>query len=290
MPEDSSIEKNFVVPVDNPTGDTVFWQSLACLLVMMLMASVEAAASKSGGPLVGTLVSFEPSNWKVLTTLAGVLVLVFLTLRSVRDTRLLDTVMSLATIFGLTFGVDALLGPTAGTIAFCLVVVVYYSDPWVVIYDLLLCLGLAGISSSVGPVFQPGALLLVLVLFAIYDVTAVHLSERSVLFGHRLPRRRAFFSFVLPFSWSGLRTGIGKVSGNVGGFGFRGIGDLLLPTMFVISVLWHHGLAAAGSGMLGAVLFSVLSHMSFPRSLSSQVLPPLALGSVIGYLTFFLVV
>src|SRR3989339_2001516 len=193
MAEDESIEKPPVVPVGDPTDRAVFWQSLICLLVIMFAAGIVTTISKSGVSLVGTLVSSQPSSWKVLTTLAGILVLVFLALKSVRDTRMLSAIMSLAIILGLTFGTDVLLGPAAGTIIFCLAVVIYFSDPWVVLYDLLLSLGLAGICAAIGPVFQPEALLLVLCVVAIYDVTAVHLSGKSILFMRQLPSRRAFF-------------------------------------------------------------------------------------------------
>ncbi|HCC22436.1 hypothetical protein A2480_01955 [Candidatus Uhrbacteria bacterium RIFOXYC2_FULL_47_19] len=290
MPENDLNEDSIIAPTNGPSKGIIFWQSLICLLVMMCAAGVMVTASKSGVSLIGTSVSSQYSNWKILTTLVGVMALVFLTMNSVRSTKLLGTVMFLAIIFGLTFGVNVLFGPAIGTVVFCLAVVVYYSNPWVMLYDLVLCLGLAGICAAIGPAFQSWVLLLVLGLVAIYDVMIIYLSGRSVLFSHQLPPRRSFIYFFFPFYWSNFLVRVRKANRNVNDFGFRGIGELLLPTMFAASVMWHYGLAAAGSVMLGATLFLVLTHIttSWPRLTS--ILPPLALGSVIGYLTFFLII
>ncbi|MFH2063408.1 MAG: hypothetical protein ABIJ46_04660 [bacterium] len=254
---------------------------LAVSSAMTLMSSVPAGASPS------TADSYGPySVWSWLVTFGIVLLLLLFGIRSVRGTRLIGAVLSLVVLLGISYDANVLLGPAAAVVSFCLGTAIYYGRPRVVTYDLLLCLGMAGVGAAVGVSLDPTVLLLVLGLLSAYDLAATSLSGLTVRLGRRLLRRRAFFAFIYPLRPNGLTVRVSDLPTD-GRFACLDVVDLALPTVFVVSALWHvgpvAGLASAVGGLIGLSLSATLPSRDGSGGLYPT-LPTTVLGLAAGYL------
>jgi presenilin-like A22 family membrane protease len=220
-----------------------------------------------------------------LATFFTMTMFVLFIMKSVRGTKLLGALFAFALLAGVAALVSSLFGGTAGAIAFFIGVMVYYANPPVAAFNLILVLGLAGIASAVGFGFSPVALLIVMAILAVYDVVAVYFTRHMVKLAKVMLRRKIFFAMILPESPSGLMTRIAKVNAD-SGFAFLGTGDLVLPALFAVSVTAAQGLGAAVPVVIGSVAGLLLTNVLF---LSQRLrrpmpaLPPIVLGSIAGY-------
>jgi presenilin-like A22 family membrane protease len=155
----------------------------------------------------------------------------------------------------------------------------------VLVFDLILSLGLAGVAVAVGVGFRPIAMTAVLAALSVYDIIAVYLTRHMVLMGRALLRRKVFFAMILPERPAGLLAKMGQVAPGKE-FLFLGTGDFVLPALLTVSVAAYYGTAASLFVAVGAAVGLAATHIIFiskSKMRPMAALPPIAAGSVIGY-------
>jgi len=263
----------------------VFYQLFITGLAVLTVVQVEPGTEQVAGVARESI-----STWNFLALFLAMTFFVLFVVKSVHGTKLIGAIFALAIIFGVASLANTHLGPGAGLFAFAASTVIYYLNPTVLAFNLILSLGLAGVAASVGFGFHPMALLVVMAILAIYDVIAVYFTKHMVRMAKQMLRRKVFFAMILPEVPTGMLTKIDKVSSR-SDFAFLGTGDLVLPALFAVSVASVQGIATAIPVVIGAILGLLLTNALFlwqPQRKPMPALPPIVIGAIAGYAITFL--
>ncbi|MEK9151884.1 MAG: presenilin family intramembrane aspartyl protease [Patescibacteria group bacterium] len=219
-------------------------------------------------------------------TLFAVSTVVFVALvRAFRSARLLAAFFDLAIIVGVFDLFLILLGPSAAVLAASAAAAARYLVGRVLTTDLILILGLAGVTVEFSGSLQPTGVAIILAVLAIYDIIAVYGTKHMVTMAEALLRQRAVFAIMVPTTPQGWFARLVDVRPGAG-FSFLGTGDAVLPAILVASVA-RDGVAPAVIVAIGAALGLAVTHALFvsadkPKPMPA--LPPIAAGAILGYL------
>ncbi|MEI6293347.1 MAG: presenilin family intramembrane aspartyl protease PSH [Methanomicrobiales archaeon] len=163
---------------------------------------------------------------------------------------------------------------------------------WYVI-DTLGILIAAGAASIFGISLGILPVLILLVLLAVYDAISVYKTRHMITLAEGVMEMKTPILFVIPkkASYSYIRDGIGKIGEGERGAFIMGMGDLIMPTILVVSAnmfLKPGGLLFINTPALGAVIGSLAGLVVllwFVNKGKPQAgLPPLNGGAIIGFL------
>ena len=199
------------------------------------------------------------------------------------------------TIFKILFILAVLLGgllfletwlPEHLSLIFIFVLIFWWlKKPSVLIQDLLIILGIAGTGSILGLSLNPLMVILLLVIFSIYDFIAVYKTKHMVRMAKAMLESRAILALVIPPNIFGFRESLEKIQPG-GKFLILGGGDIAFPLIFSVSLIPSgilHSFIVALFSLIG--LFA--SFWFFTKQKERKpipALPPIALFSIIGYL------
>lgn len=150
-----------------------------------------------------------------------------------------------------------------------------FSTVWA--HNILMVLGLAGVSSFLGLSFNPSIAVVLLLIFSVYDFIAVYKTkQKKIILGFIIPKELKYFKNKL----KDVKTGCS--------FMILGGGSVIFPSLLAVSVI--------PSGFLKAiiiVLFSLaglfFSYWIFAKEKEPvPALPPVALSAIVGYLAMLL--
>jgi len=165
-----------------------------------------------------------------------------------------------------------------------LALVIWLWQTKVFLHNILVILGIAGIASVFGLRFSPESVIVLLILFAIYDVIAVYKTKHMVRFAKSMLEARAIFAVIAPEKFSYFLSRMQDVSPGKK-FMMLGGGDIAFPLILVSSVSLNsltHSFIIIGFSFLGLVssfiLFFLLGRKPMPA------LPPIALFSILGFI------
>lgn len=274
IPKSGSVSSRFVV-----------FQQIIYITAIIVVAMLTALhASNMTGQVSG--VEYESiSALTFLAVFAAMTVFVLLIMKSQYGSKLLSAMFALAVITGMASLIGIFFGMGASILAFALGAFLYYSNPHVAVFNLLLILGLAGVSASVGFGFNPITLLAVMAVLALYDVIAVYVTRHMVKMARVMIKRKAFFAVILPSAPSGLFKRLNQVKPG-SEFSFLGTGDLAFPALFAVAVTTSQGVLAALPVAIGSILGLLVTSALFWGQKIKQpmpALPPIVLGSIAGY-------
>ncbi|MEY4744947.1 MAG: hypothetical protein RL272_892 [Candidatus Parcubacteria bacterium] len=261
------------------------------LAVLAATFALSAGAVRSGATLLSS--SVLPSDgaivWTFLAAFASVTVILLLLLRTFKGSRLFEIVFLLAVLTGIGSLVYAYLGAPGAVLLTALAVLMYYGSRSVLVFDVLLVLGSAGIAENLGASMGPIGVAVILAILAAYDIVAVYVTKHMVAMAESLLRRRVFFAMILPERPGGFLLPVTEAVPGAG-FVFLGTGDVILPALLVVSVA-RLSVAAAVTVSAGALIGAAALHLLF---LTQKVrrpmpaLPPIAAGALLGFvLSFF---
>jgi len=154
----------------------------------------------------------------------------------------------------------------------------------VLTHDLAIVLSVAGMGAYFGLSFGPLEIIIILVALSIYDYIAVFKTKHMVQMFKKMADKGAAFAIIAPSKWKGFVSGVSDVKPGVD-FIYLGTGDLAFPLIFAVSAL-RDGLLRSVLIIIGA-LFGVLAinfYFYFRARKAFPALPPIAFGSIIGYL------
>jgi presenilin-like A22 family membrane protease len=161
----------------------------------------------------------------------------------------------------------------------------WLKKPSILIQDLCLILGIAGVGSVLGLSLTPQIVVMLLVVFSVYDFIAVYKTKHMVRMAKEMIESRAILALVVPPNLFGLRESLEEVEPG-GKFLILGGGDIVFPLLLSASLI--------PSGILNSLIVAIFALIGllvgFLFFLSQKVrqpipaLPPIALFSIIGFL------
>ena len=168
-------------------------------------------------------------------------------------------------------------------------IVLWLEFPTVWIHDILIILGLAGAASFFGLSFTSSVMVVLLLIFSVYDFIAVYKTKHMVLIAKEMIEKKVILGFVIPKEFKYFKDKLEKIKPG-GNFMILGGGDVVFPSLLAVS--------AIPSGFLKAliiILFSLagcfLSYWLFSTQDKREpipALPPIALFAIAGYLVTLL--
>jgi len=161
----------------------------------------------------------------------------------------------------------------------------WLKKPSILIQDLCLISGIAGVGSILGLSLAPQIVVLLLVIFSIYDFIAVYKTKHMVKMAKEMIESKAILALVVPPNILGLRASLEEIKPG-GKFLILGGGDIVFPLLLCVSLIPF--------GILNSLIVAIFALMGllvgFLFFLSQKVrqpipaLPPIALFSILGYL------
>ena len=157
----------------------------------------------------------------------------------------------------------------------------------VLVHDIAVMIGIAGISSLLGVTITPEVGIILLVALSFYDILAVYWTKHMVYLARGMIESGAIFGFVIPFELKDIFYHKNEAREKMGErFMILGSGDIGLPLIMASSVT----VVSVGQAIIVA-LFSLvgllLTHLIFVNQISRKpmaALPPIATMTIIGYL------
>lgn len=166
----------------------------------------------------------------------------------------------------------------------------WHKRPLVLNHNICLILGLAGAGAVLGLSLEPLTVILLLVLFSIYDVIAVYKTKHMIKMAREMLEHQAILAFIVPQKISGLGEQLEKVkidSQNIERrFLILGGGDVVFPMILCVSLI-PQGIAEALIVAVFSLIGLLASFWLFTRQKIRRpipALPPIALFSIIGFL------
>ena len=243
------------------------------------------------------IVSPDISLGPIIAYFFGVVVLVGLVLFLIPLSKLK---LVFRVLFALMFAwgvfiVVALTLPTAVAYAVAVIagiVWLFWARVW--LHDLLLLIALAAAGSVFGFLFSPLTFMIFMLIIAVYDVVAVRFGY-MVWMADKLSEADTLPAFILPRQIRDWRLSLKKVrigelrekESDEREYSILGGGDIGFPLMLAVSVFFKTDLAGAAVvgvfalvGLMGAFLIQLFWLKGKPM----PALPPIAFGSLIGFL------
>ncbi len=162
----------------------------------------------------------------------------------------------------------------------------------VLVHNLGVILGIAGIASVLGLAISPKTALFLLVILSFYDILSVYVTKHMVAMARNMIESGAPFGFIVPSEGASFLEPRHKAQSRIGEqFMILGSGDVGLPLILACSLV---GLYISEAVIVG--IFSLaglfLTHLIFVNQEARKpmaALPPIATMAIIGYLVSLLV-
>lgn len=194
-------------------------------------------------------------------------------------------------IFGGLITLSVLTFDLLAVVLIIILVLAWQREPIILLHNGLVLISIAGIGAVIGLQFNPLVIAVLLALFSVYDFIAVYKTKHMVKMAGEMIKTGAIMGLVIPFSFSGLLDNLEDKS--KGEFMVLGGGDLAFPLFLASSITLHHGviyaLIVSGFVLLG-LLGSFILFTSQKEKEPIPALPPIALGSLVGYLFILLLI
>ena len=201
------------------------------------------------------------------------------------------------TIFILAFGFGGLLFFSVwilDILALILILVLIFwwlSKPSVLIHNLCLIFGIAGVGSVLGLRFDPLMVVVLLILFSIYDFIAVYKTKHMIKMAKEMIEHKAILALIVPLNIFGFSQSLKEIKPGGGKFLILGGGDIIFPLLLAASLVPAgilNSLIVAFFALVGLfVSFWFFVSQKVPKPIPA--LPPIALFSIIGYLITLLI-
>ena len=233
----------------------LFCSSLILFSLVIVMTGVAAFILKDK---IIAGIPGEPAFelWYFIFVLLFTTAIILYLLRTVRGKVIFAIFFYLAMFSGVWFLADIFLPAWIAVIVALGVILLRYFLPNVFVQNLLIVLGVAGISTNLGLSLPYLTVLMLAIILAVYDIIAVYWTGHMVTMMQGLLARGVIFAAVLPAQFSSCNKKLNKVKPKEG-FALVGIGDLALPAVFVVSLMPVGFYMALGAGIGALVGFAV---------------------------------
>lgn len=161
----------------------------------------------------------------------------------------------------------------------------WFKKPSVLIHNVVIILGLAGAASILGLGFDPKVVIVLLVIFSIYDFIAVYKTKHMIKIAKEMIEEKVILGLIIPMKILDFSKSLNEVKPG-GKFLILGGGDVVFPLLLAISLI-SEGILNSFIVALLALFGLFISYWLFISQKNKQpipALPPIALFSIIGYL------
>jgi presenilin-like A22 family membrane protease len=201
------------------------------------------------------------------------------------------TLFILATFFGGLLLIEAWLPEPLPLIFTLSLIFWWWEKPSILNQDILIILGIAGMGSILGLSLKPEIVIILLIIFSIYDFIAVYKTKHMIKMAKEMIESRAILALVIPPNIFGFRESLEKIQPG-GNFLILGGGDITFPLLLCSSLvskgILNSLVVAIFSlfGLFAGFYFFISQPPTSPGGGRQPIpaLPPIALFSIIGYL------
>jgi presenilin-like A22 family membrane protease len=287
MPEGNENQKpTEVVPIQSPWRIFAIEAFLFCLTIELGIA----AAFKINELLkIKKITPPEISLWQfifyfLLATLIILLILHFVKFQKGKGV-IFKILFILATFLGGLLFLEAWLPEPLPLILIVFFNFWWWKSPTVLNQDILMILGMAGVGSTLGLSLKPEMVIILLIVFSIYDFIAVYKTKHMVKMAKEMIESKAILALIIPSSFRDFPGSLGEVRPG-GKFLVLGGGDIVFPLLFsasLVSVSILDSIIVAIFSLIGLFVGFLFFTKQKERK-PIPALPPIAFFSIIGYL------
>lgn len=280
MPDVATNHPIAVLPKGEQRG--ILWHGI---IVFLLTGGLAIMAAQKAGLDGGYAPSAALSVPYILAVVCLGTLLLIMTLKIVKNPAIFQALFTFAMLSGAWFLADIYFSPELALLAGSAVVLLRFVWKSVLTANLSLIAGIAGIAASVAAGLSPNSVIILLAVLSFYDIVAVYGTGHMVTMFRGLTSRGIVLAFTLiPLRFSTITA---RSNNEVSGPGmFLGTGDVALPVMLAAAAVRSDVVPAVAS-VAGAAVGFALMYMLFlaqPKRSPMPALPPIALGSILGYL------
>jgi len=293
MPADNEKQEQKEVtpaPIQNPWRIFAIEAFLFCLTLGLGIATAfkinNPPLNFSGGQKV---ILPQISFWKFIFYFLSATLLIFLISYFLKFKKgkgvFFKGIFILATFWGGALLLSVWMSDLLALILIGILIFWWLKKPSILIQDLCLILGIAGVGSILGLSLAPQIVVLLLVTFSIYDFIAVYKTKHMVKMAKEMIESKAILALVVPPNILGLRASLEEIKPG-GKFLILGEGDIIFPLLLCVSLV--------PQGILSPLIVAIFSLIGlftgFYFFISQKVrqpipaLPPIAVFSIIGFL------
>jgi presenilin-like A22 family membrane protease len=171
-----------------------------------------------------------------------------------------------------------------------ILILTWKSYPLIILHNFLISFSIAGIGAVVGTMFSVFEIVVLLVVFSVYDFVAVYKTKHMVKMATEMIKTKAIMGLIVPIYYKDLVNDLGKEDKSR--FMILGGGDLSFPLFLVSAVTLAYGVKEAlfltAFACLG-LFASFFLFMSQEKKRAIPALPPIAFFLLIGYLLVYLI-
>lgn len=259
----------------------------ALLFAATMAVGIWTAYRYSLMPNAVQLPELKLSFWNVLLAIVVVLFFVF----APKYKRVAKFFFKFFLVFVVFAGSQIIAGafvkPPIDLVAAIVAVLVFIFFRNVLIHNIGVMLGIAGIASVLGLVISPKTALFLLIVLSFYDILSVYVTKHMVAMAKNMIESGSPFGFIVPSEGASFFKPRHEAQAKIGEqFMILGSGDVGLPLVLASSLVGLYISEAIIVGIFSLVgLF--LTHLIFVNQEIRKpmaALPPIATLSIIGYL------
>lgn len=161
----------------------------------------------------------------------------------------------------------------------------WLKKPLVILHNLLLVFAIAAVSARIGLSLRPETIIVLLLMFSVYDYIAVYKTKHMVKMAQEMISQQAIIGLVIPQRLIDFKADLKQVKQD-GRFMILGAGDIVFPLILAVSVISQsivYSLIIALFSLLGLLVSFLIFNKQKVRK-PMPALPAIAIMSIIGYL------
>lgn len=254
----------------------------ALTFVLGLAASYRHAVMPMPG---GAVAPLEITLWSGVIFISVFILFTFVMVRFVRAASVsLGLLLTIALLAGTQFVLRAWIAWPYDIIIMGVLFLLYLAIPIVLVHDIAILVGIAGLAGVLGLSITPLMACVLLATLSLYDIISVYRTRHMVVLAGRMMASGAVFGFLIPAQFSGFfaRRSAAIASRRVM---LLGSGDVGLPLVLAASAVSQSIGAAAMVGVFSlgglSLMHYMFAHQERPSPMAA--LPPIAASAILGY-------
>jgi len=268
----------------------LFWEAFLFILTLFLGAISSLRATEFLQIKETEKISLEPISFLKLTlSILFAALVIFLIIKFVKFRPGKEILFRFLFILAMGFGglifFEIWFGEPLALILIAILIILWLKQQSILLHNLLLIIGIIGAGSILGLGLEPTVVILLLIVFSIYDIIAVYKTKHMIKMAKEFIEAKAIPGLILPQKFSEVSAPLKDVK--MGGrFLVLGSGDIIFPLLLVSSLV-PEGIKKSFIVAIFATLGFLISIGIFLSQKTRKpipALPPIALFSIIGYL------
>lgn len=285
------IEEEKIEPTSLPLKPKkiLFWEGFLFFLTQILGTLTSWKITKIPQIEIKKIPLGPGSLWQILIYFTILILIILLIIRFLKSRSgkeiLFKTFFILPVFFGGIIFWSLWIGDIFAFISISILIIWWMRKPNVLLHNFLLLSGMIGVGSFFGLSLDPLLVIILLVIFSIYDVIAVYKTKHMIKMAKEMIEAKAIAGIFLPPKLSEIQTPLKDLK--IGGkFLILGGGDIVFPLLLVSSLVPVGILKSFIVAIFATIglLFSIWIFISQKTRRPIPALPPIALFSIIGYL------